>query len=99
MLEISSLSSSNDNSIFPTLTQTGAFGRRASDGGANLHIFYPTTPNFNEQPVGEAIYGSQAAAHAAMAAAAAGVGVMGDHPMPTVCGVDGPDDTSDEIQR
>uniref|UniRef100_A0A8D8CW71 non-specific serine/threonine protein kinase n=1 Tax=Culex pipiens TaxID=7175 RepID=A0A8D8CW71_CULPI len=83
----------------PMVMGASAFGRRASDGGANLHIFYPTTPNFNEQPVGEAIYGSQAAAHAAMAAAAAGVGVMGDHPMPTVCGVDGPDDTSDEIQR
>lgn len=29
---------------------TGSFGRRASDGGANLQIYYTTT-NVNGQPV------------------------------------------------
>lgn len=40
---------------------TGSFGRRASDGGANLHIYYPTTSNsgptmenlYNPPPTGE----------------------------------------------
>ncbi|XP_055601667.1 uncharacterized protein LOC129750686 isoform X3 [Uranotaenia lowii] len=81
---------------------TGAFGRRASDGGANLHIFYPTTTsNFSEQQqppgVGEVVYGVQ---QPHVIAAGGGVTVIGDHPMPPVTpGVDGPDDSSDEIKR
>ena len=38
------------------MRSAGAFGRRASDGGANLHIYYPTSNN-NGQPV-ETMYSS-----------------------------------------
>ncbi|XP_065077212.1 uncharacterized protein Sik3 isoform X3 [Ochlerotatus camptorhynchus] len=74
---------------------TGAFGRRASDGGANLHIYYPTTSNINEQPVAEVVYGSQAA-HVMTPGAGP---VIVDHPMPVTGGTEAPDDSSDEIQR
>ncbi|XP_055601666.1 uncharacterized protein LOC129750686 isoform X2 [Uranotaenia lowii] len=86
----------------PTVMGASAFGRRASDGGANLHIFYPTTTsNFSEQQqppgVGEVVYGVQ---QPHVIAAGGGVTVIGDHPMPPVTpGVDGPDDSSDEIKR
>lgn len=73
---------------------TGAFGRRASDGGANLHIYYPTSSNVNEQPVGEVVYGSQAT-HVMNP-----VPVISDHPMPVPgSGPEVTDDGSDEIQR
>ncbi|XP_055621707.1 uncharacterized protein LOC129765419 isoform X3 [Toxorhynchites rutilus septentrionalis] len=74
---------------------TGAFGRRASDGGANLHIYYPTTSNFNEQPVGEPSYSGQAG----QALATGGISVLNDYPMPVVTMVEPTDDTNDEIQR
>ncbi|XP_055532041.1 uncharacterized protein LOC129722550 isoform X2 [Wyeomyia smithii] len=75
----------------PTVMGASAFGRRASDGGANLHIYYPTSGNFNDQPAsGEVMYGNQAA-HVMIP--------TGDHPMPAVPGTEVPDDSSDEIQR
>ncbi|XP_058838546.1 uncharacterized protein LOC131694126 isoform X2 [Topomyia yanbarensis] len=74
----------------PTVMGASAFGRRASDGGANLHIYYPTSSNFNDQPVGDVMYGSQAA-HGMIPSC--------DHSMPTTPGTDVPDDSSDEIQR
>ncbi|XP_001663093.2 serine/threonine-protein kinase SIK3 homolog [Aedes aegypti] len=72
---------------------TGAFGRRASDGGANLHIYYPTSTNISEQPVGEVVYGSQAT-HVINP-----VPLINDHPMPAPVGPEITDDSSDEIQR
>ncbi|XP_058458351.1 uncharacterized protein LOC131434981 isoform X3 [Malaya genurostris] len=75
----------------PTVMGASAFGRRASDGGANLHIYYPTTSNFSDQQsVGDVMYGSQATP------------VMipsGDHAMSATPGNEVPDDSSDEIQR
>ncbi|XP_065077211.1 serine/threonine-protein kinase SIK1 isoform X2 [Ochlerotatus camptorhynchus] len=79
----------------PTVMGASAFGRRASDGGANLHIYYPTTSNINEQPVAEVVYGSQAA-HVMTPGAGP---VIVDHPMPVTGGTEAPDDSSDEIQR
>lgn len=75
------------------LITAGAFGRRASDGGANLHIYYPTSTNISEQPVGEVVYGSQAT-HVINP-----VPLINDHPMPAPVGPEITDDSSDEIQR
>ncbi|XP_062544541.1 uncharacterized protein LOC134211571 isoform X3 [Armigeres subalbatus] len=72
---------------------TGAFGRRASDGGANLHIYYPTSSNINESPSGDVVYGVPAA-HVINP-----VPVISDHPMPITGVAEVPDDSSDEIQR
>ncbi|XP_053684755.1 uncharacterized protein LOC128734531 [Sabethes cyaneus] len=75
----------------PMVMGASAFGRRASDGGANLHIYYPTSTNFNDQPAGDVIYGTQAA-HVI-------IPTVVDHPMPAAPGIEVPDDSSDEIQR
>ncbi|XP_062544542.1 uncharacterized protein LOC134211571 isoform X4 [Armigeres subalbatus] len=77
----------------PTVMGASAFGRRASDGGANLHIYYPTSSNINESPSGDVVYGVPAA-HVINP-----VPVISDHPMPITGVAEVPDDSSDEIQR
>jgi hypothetical protein len=44
---------------------SGAFGRRASDGGANLHIYYPATSN--NQNVDNLMYSGQQTGDCAIA--------------------------------
>lgn len=72
----------------------GSFGRRASDGGANLQIFY-TTSGSNGQSI-EPIYGNQATTPNDLRM---GIDAMQqqhvDNSMPLECG----DESNDEIQR
>lgn len=39
--------------ILKFLIVLGSFGRRASDGGANLHIYYPTTSSTGQNMVAD----------------------------------------------
>ena len=71
----------------------GSFGRRASDGGANLHIYYPTT-NSNGQQV-ENMY-SHPNSRECLRMGVDGTPIRQDHMSLTI---DGNDESSDEIQR
>lgn len=69
----------------------GAFGRRASDGGANLHIYYPASTNPSQISDEELMMMTeQASAGCAMKC----VGVGGESAMES-----GEDSSNDEIQR
>jgi serine/threonine-protein kinase SIK3 len=78
---------SNPFELFPA----GGFGRRASDGGANLHIFYPTTMN---NP-GDDAYSRQNSREFMMVTelATGGCQLKGDSNM------ESGEDSNDEIQR
>lgn len=72
----------------------GAFGRRASDGGTNFHIYYPT--NSNNGPNNENVY-SQQNSRECLNNMVIGVN---DKPIENALNVEGVDEsTSDEIQR
>lgn len=71
----------------------GSFGRRASDGGANLHIYYPTSTS-NGQPV-ENVYShpnSRECLRIGMDASQTRTDMSGALDL-------GADESSDEIQR
>lgn len=69
----------------------GGFGRRASDGGANLHIFYPTSMVNSTHIPGDDIYSRQNSREFAM---------MTEQPiMKGDATMEGSEDSNDEIQR
>jgi hypothetical protein len=91
--------SSQNYHTFDSLTFSsflaGGFGRRASDGGANLQIFYPSSMNKSSQITNEDLYSRQNS-HEFM---------MMTEQMPAACQLKGDitmensEDSNDEIKR
>lgn len=78
----------------------GSFGRRASDGGANLQIYYPTSctggANASAAVTGNSTAASSLSAASGSAAAAATAAEQQEHNVAVACIAGG---TSSEIQR
>lgn len=74
---------------------SGSFGRRASDGGANLQIYYTTSANSGQSV--EPIYGTSANAKDLRIGVDAMQQQHNDNSMSIA--MDGNDEQSDEIQR
>lgn len=47
VMDASKIETFSKDTFYRILLSASSFGRRASDGGANFHIYYPTTPNTN----------------------------------------------------
>lgn len=71
----------------------GSFGRRASDGGANMHIYYTTSTNSGQSI--EPIYVNAANATDLRI----GVDALQPHNDQMAVSVEGNDEPNDEIQR
>lgn len=77
----------------PTVMGASTFGRRASDGGANLHIYYPTGPTNMVPTMQDVIY--QQHQQVAVGACGDSVKQMQD----AVMTGEGGEESGDEIQR
>lgn len=79
-----------ENQIKSEIFRLGSFGRRASDGGANLHIYYPTSSTNVHTP--DNMYSNTNSRECIRMG-------MDQIRADGQIGVEGPDESNDEIQR